>query len=117
MSVAREQELQFHNIQQFWEFYVTQHSKAPTRWWHFAGTASAVLLLFTAIASAAWWLVPLGIVLGYACAWYSHFFIEGNKPATFGHPLWSFACDWRMFALMLGGKMDAEVSRIVKSRR
>ena len=56
-------------------------------------------------------LVPVGAVFGYACAWYSHFFIEGNKPATFGHPLYSFAADWVMISKMVRGTMDAEVER------
>ncbi|MCO5559638.1 hypothetical protein L7F22_013239 [Adiantum nelumboides] len=42
----------------------------------------------------------------------SHLFIEGNTPASFGHPFWFFVCDWRMVALMLLGRMDAEVQRI-----
>ncbi|KAI5083412.1 hypothetical protein GOP47_0003155 [Adiantum capillus-veneris] len=104
-------------MQQFWEFYVTQHSKVPTRWWHFAGTASGLLLILAALASATWWIAPIGIALGYLLAWYSHFFIEGNTPASFGHPFWSFACDWCMFALMLSGRMDAEVRRIQKSQQ
>ncbi|MCO5610287.1 hypothetical protein L7F22_064523 [Adiantum nelumboides] len=106
-----------HSMLQFWEFYVTQHSKPLTRWWHFAGTASALLLILAASVSATWWLALIGIALGYSLAWYSHFFIEGNTPASFGHPFWSFVCDWRMFALMFSGRMDAEVQRIQEFQR
>ena len=56
-------------------------------------------------------LVPTGFVIGYAFAWYSHFFVEGNKPATFGHPLYSFKADWIMLGKILSGTMDAEVAR------
>uniref|UniRef100_J3LMB0 DUF4220 domain-containing protein n=1 Tax=Oryza brachyantha TaxID=4533 RepID=J3LMB0_ORYBR len=51
-------------------------------------------------------------VLGYGMAWYSHFFVEGNRPATFGHPVWSFLCDLRMFSLTLTGRIDAEFARL-----
>jgi len=50
-------------------------------------------------------------VLGYGMAWYSHFFVEGNRPATFGHPVWSFICDYRMVVLILTGRIDAELAR------
>ncbi len=51
-------------------------------------------------------------VLGYGLAWFSHFFIEGNKPATFGHPLWSLRADFHMFWLMLTGKLEKELRRL-----
>ncbi|MQM00206.1 hypothetical protein Taro_032944 [Colocasia esculenta] len=105
--------MNFRSQEEFWAFYVGQHSKAATRRWHFLGTLSALLcLLFSPLVSR--WLLLLGPLLGYAFAWYSHFFVEGNSPASFGHPLWSFLCDLRMFALMLTGRMDREIKRLGK---
>jgi hypothetical protein len=37
--------------------------------------------------------------------------VEGNRPATFEHPVWSFVCDLRMFVLTLTGGIDAELAR------
>lgn len=37
---------------------------------------------------------------------------QHSKPATFGHPVWSFLCDYRMFALILTGRIDAELARL-----
>ena len=46
-------------------------------------------------------------------AWISHFGIEKNKPASFKYPLWSFIADMKLWALMLTGRMGAEVHRIL----
>jgi hypothetical protein len=55
--------------------------------------------------------IPLGLMLGYGFAWVGHFFIERNKPASFNYPLWSFRADWKMWALILAGRMNVEVER------
>ena len=53
-------------------------------------------------------------VVGYGFAWAGHFLVEGNVPATFGHPLWSLMGDFKMWQMILKGEMDAEVDRIVR---
>jgi hypothetical protein len=45
-----------------------------------------------------------------------HFGFEKNKPASFKYPLWSFAADWKMWALMLTGRMSAEMARLPLAR-
>ncbi len=44
------------------------------------------------------------IISGYGCAWFGHFFIEKNKPATFKYPFYSLIGDFVMFAEILKGK-------------
>lgn len=105
--------MNFRNMDEFWAFYMTQHSKPTTRRLHFAGTvASLACLLFALFFNL--WLLILVPFLGYGFAWYSHFFVERNTPATFGHPLWSLLCDYKMFGLMLTGRMDKEIKRLGK---
>jgi hypothetical protein len=53
--------------------------------------------------------------LGYGPAWVGHFVFEKNKPATFGHPLWSLRGDLKMFSLAVRGKMRAELERVCGS--
>ncbi|WOL04717.1 hypothetical protein Cni_G13439 [Canna indica] len=102
------------SLEEFWPFYMSQHSKPSTRRWHFAGILSALLCLLLAILLGRWLFLILAPLVGYGLAWYSHFFVEGNAPATFGHPVWSFLCDLKMFALMLTGRMDREIKRLGK---
>jgi hypothetical protein len=96
---------------EFWPFYVLEHSKPATRVLHAAGTISSTLLIVVLLVTGNWKWLPLALVVGYAAAWVGHFFVEHNRPATFKHPLWSFMADYKMVALMLAGKMSAEVER------
>lgn len=105
--------MNFRSMEEFWLFYMNQHSKPATRRWHFAGTLSSILCLIYAVLFN-WWFLFFAPLLGYGMAWYSHFYVEGNIPATFGHPIWSFLCDCRMFGLMLTGQMDREIKRLGK---
>ncbi|KAK8512204.1 hypothetical protein V6N13_097130 [Hibiscus sabdariffa] len=105
--------MNFRSLEEFWAFYVSQHSKPSTRRWHFAGTLSSIVLFIYSLLFN-WWFLVFVPVCGYGLAWYSHFFVERNVPATFGHPFWSLLCDFRMFGLMLTGKMDREIKRLGK---
>jgi hypothetical protein len=94
----------------FWPYYVRAHSRPRTRVLHAIGSILAIVLLGVSLAVSLWLLIAIPIV-GYAFAWYGHFFVEHNKPATFGHPFYSLAADYRMLFLMMAGRMDAEVER------
>ncbi|CAL1378870.1 unnamed protein product [Linum trigynum] len=105
--------MNFRSMDEFWGFYMSQHSKPWTRRWHFVGTLLSLVTLLYALCFN-WWVLSLVPVIGYGFAWYSHFFVERNVPATFGHPLWSLLCDYKMFGLMLTGGMDKEIKRLGK---
>jgi hypothetical protein len=96
----------------FWPYYVRAHSKPRTRVLHAIGSILAIITLGVALALNRWLLIGVPVI-GYAFAWYAHFFVEHNKPATFGHPFYSLAADYRMLFLMLAGRMDGEVKRLV----
>lgn len=96
---------------EFWPYYVRAHSRPRTRAFHFVATVTGWSLLAAAILLRNGWLVLAALVVPYLLAWFSHFFIEHNKPATFGHPGWSWLADQKMVGLMLAGKMGQEVRR------
>ena len=104
--------MQIHSFADFWPDYVRAHSHERTRVLHAIGSVLAVVMLGLSFAINLWFLIGVPLV-GYAFAWYAHFFVEHNKPATFGHPFYSLAADYRMLFLMMAGKMDAEVNRAV----
>lgn len=103
----------FQSFADFWPFYVREHAQAATRRAHFVGTSLALLILLAALLMGRWrWLVAVP-VCGYALAWYSHFMIEKNRPATFKYPLWSLLGDLKMWRLMATGRMGPEIERIL----
>ena len=96
---------------EFWPFYLEEHSKPSTRTIHFIGTALVFAVLIAAIATRVWWLLLLMPVAGYGFAWFSHFFVEHNRPATFTYPVWSLFSDFRMFFVWLSGGLDGELKK------
>jgi hypothetical protein len=100
----------------FWPVYVLAHSQPLTRLFHTAGTLTGWGILLAAIILHKWWLIVAALLVPYALAWFSHFFVEHNRPATFGHPLWSWAADQKMVAMVLAGKMGREVERCAAER-
>lgn len=96
---------------EFWPHYVLAHQHPVTRAFHFVSTLAEFLLLIVFVLTRQWrWLILTPLV-SYGLAWFSHFFIEHNRPATWNHPVFSWLADHRMFALTLVGQMGAEVER------
>jgi hypothetical protein len=95
----------FANYDEFFAFYVKQHSDPRNRLMHACGTALGIAVAVGAFALGHPWFALLWIPVAYGFAWTGHFLIEKNKPATFGHPFWSFISDFRMLGLMLTGRL------------
>jgi len=95
----------FANYNDFFSFYLEQHSDPRNRMMHACGTSLGILTIIVAFALGHPWWGLLWIPIAYGFAWTGHFLLEGNTPATFGHPLWSFISDFRMLGLMLTGKL------------
>jgi hypothetical protein len=94
----------------FWPFYVRAHANPRTRILHAIGSTLALVSIVLGITVNPWFFLAAPLI-GYSFAWYAHFFVEHNKPATFGHPFYSLAADYVMVFKMLTGRMGAEVAK------
>ena len=96
---------EFASFDDFYPFYLREHSSRVSRRLHVIGTTLAIVLAGVALVSREWmllWGVP---VAGYAFAWAGHFFFEKNSPATFRHPLYSLRGDFTMLRDVLTGRL------------
>lgn len=95
----------FASFREFYPFYLQEHSNRVSRRLHFIGSCGVLVLLAAAVGTGnAWWALA-ALFCGYGFAWVGHHFFEKNRPATFQHPLYSFAGDWVMFKDILIGKV------------
>lgn len=106
-------ERRIETYEEFWKFYVREHSNKTNRRLHFIGSTGALIFAAMAIAKRDPKYILAGLVSGYGGAWIGHFGFEKNTPATFKYPLWSFISDWKMYAKILTGSMDEEVARCI----
>jgi hypothetical protein len=102
------------SFEEFWPHYVRAHANKNNRTLHAVGTSAAVVLAALGVFGRRRGLLLAAPVVGYGLAWIGHFLVEGNKPATFGHPLWSLRGDFKMLRMILEGTMDAEVERYTR---
>jgi hypothetical protein len=100
---------------EFWPRYLRAHRDRRTRAAHYVGTGLGLALVLSAAMTHNWRLLAAAPVVGYACAWLAHGVFEGNRPATFGHPVWSFFSDLRMLALWATGRLKPELEKAFRT--
>lgn len=89
---------------EFWDFYLSQHKHPRTRKLHLFGVCLVLGILVAGILVSPWLLLAMPVV-GYGPAWYAHFFVEKNRPATFTYPFWSLISDFKMAWWMVTGRL------------
>jgi hypothetical protein len=104
------------SFEEFWPYYLNEHSKKSTRQIHVAGTAAGITLLGASVLTGQWWLPLAGLAAGYGSAWTAHAFIEKNKPATFKYPFWSLRGDFKMLGHFLTGTLEKEAEKHVRKK-
>ena len=82
---------------EFYQFYLSEHSKPLTRLFHFIG----ILLVFVVISYVLQsgkerflWYCP---IFGFGLGWLSHAIFEKSIPLTFRYPVWTLIADFQMF--------------------
>jgi len=100
------------SFEDFWPYYLGEHRRAGTKALHFIGTTGALTLIILALLLRDWRWVLVALLCGYGFAWIGHFLVEKNRPATFQYPLWSLAADWKMWGLILTGRLRTELRRL-----
>lgn len=103
---------EFESFEEFFPYYLSEHSDPVNRVLHYIGTASAIGLAGWSLTVGPWWLLFLLVPVGYGPAWIGHFLIEKNRPATFKHPLWSLRGDFRMLRLFLTGQLGERLAQL-----
>lgn len=101
---------EFHSLDQFYSYYLCEHSLPITKLFHFMATFNATIFLMMILGakstSTKLRIFVFTLFQAYGLAWISHFWLEKNKPATFKYPIYSFACDWIMFKDALFGRVS-----------
>lgn len=93
----------------FYPYYLTEHARPLNRALHFVGTGLVISCFVFGILKADWRFFAAMPLCGYGFAWFGHFILEKNKPATFKYPLYSLASDFVMFFHILTGQINRKV--------
>ena len=104
----------FKSLKEFYPYYLTEHSMPKNRLTHFIGTSLLFVIIAVAIVLGTYsllWFLP---VAGYGFAWFGHFFIEKNRPATFKYPFYSLASDFIMYWHILTGQINEQLKEAFK---
>lgn len=96
----------YRTFAEFYTFYLSAHSSRWNRRFHFVGQVAGTLCFVLFLTTLNPWLLVASPVIGYGLSWIGHFGIEGNHPATFSYPLYSFWGDVVMCKDILTGKID-----------
>jgi len=104
-----ETEKRYESLMEFYPYYLTEHANLTNRILHFCGTGIVISLLIAGVLLEKYNFLFFMPLAGYGFAWFGHFMIEKNKPATFKYPFYSLASDfilfWHILTFQINGKL------------
>ena len=77
----------FKTFEEFYPYYLGEHSNRTNRRLHIIGTTLALLQIIRSVLFLQFFGIIYGLIIGYALAWIGHFFFEKNK-------FWVRNCFW-----------------------
>jgi len=92
-------------FEDFYPFYLKEHSNRTNRRLHFVGTSLGLISLAYFFFTGQYKLLFVPFLCGYGFAWFGHFFFQKNRPATFKYPVFSLRGDFKMWFSILTGKI------------
>lgn len=98
-------------LAEFWPYYLEEHKDPANVALHVFGSSLAIVLIILAPFTS-YWLLLFALISGYGFAWFGHFIIERNRPATFRHPIRSFLSDWKLWWYGIRFKLGAEYRKL-----
>ena len=104
------------SFEEFWPYYLQEHSNDTCRALHYVGTTLALSLLVTAIATGNPWFGLGAFFSGYFFAWVGHFGFEKNRPATFLYPRWYLLSDFKMYFLAITFRLQPHLDAALAAR-
>lgn len=90
-------EKQYKTLEEFYPFYLSQHTNTVSKVLHFVGTSLVISLIIGSFVTKDFRILLYVPLAGYSFAWVGHYFFEKNKPATFKYPIYSLICDFKMY--------------------
>ncbi len=104
--------LRFTNYREFWPYYVGEHRQPLCRAIHYVAALASLACVVWAVLALDWRPLVLAPAFAYGLAWIGHFFVERNRPATWGWVRWSLMAEYQMLFLALIGRMHKEVAKL-----
>ena len=101
------------SFEELWPHYVRLHTRPETHLIHALATLSCLGLLAAAVLLRQPLLVLCAPVADFAIAQASHRLFERNVTTPWKNQVWHTHAELRMLRLVLAGRMDAEVARVV----
>lgn len=96
---------EFNSLAEFYPYYLQEHQEGGCRASHLVGSFTVLLLLGWILSTGNFGMIWVCLLAGYGPAWFGHMVFEKNRPATFKHPLYSFASDWWMMKDIVTGRI------------